>query len=105
MPGVYHFNDRNFKSFIDELSSTGQYELFANKSIQALLEFNFPLVREYIVKKLFVPFSVFLIFYEVYLNVIFGEIASDDTLAFLLDRIFLTVLVFYATYFLMNEFY
>lgn len=104
LPSIYHFNDPNFEEFIDELATTEQYELFSKKPIQAILEFNFPLVREYIVKKLFFPFIIFLILYEVYINYIF-EMREENTFWMLVDRSFLIGLAVYATYFFMNEVY
>jgi hypothetical protein len=41
------------------MADTDNYELFSKKSIQKIIEFNYPLVQEYTIKKLFIPFVMF----------------------------------------------
>lgn len=42
--------------------------LFDNKGIMKLIEFRWPLAREYVVKKLFIPFVLFLFTFVCYMG-------------------------------------
>jgi hypothetical protein len=46
-------------------------ELFNNKGIKNLIEFRWPLVREYVVKRLFLPFVAFLFTFVLYMGQIY----------------------------------
>lgn len=59
LPGVYHYTDDEFIQMFDSLANTEKIEFFNIKAIQKIVDFNYPLVKEYIIKKLFVPFIVF----------------------------------------------
>lgn len=59
LPGVYHYLDEEFGQVFEELAKTDSIEFFNIKSIQKIVDFNYPLVKEYIIKKLFIPFCIF----------------------------------------------
>lgn len=88
--------------FYEALSKTEQYSIFEEKSIRKLIEFNFPLVKRYVINKLFKPFLMFQLTLYVYLNFIFqkGEPGSIEKL---LDLPAQFILGFYSCYFLKNE--
>lgn len=45
--------------------------LFETHGIKKLIEFKWPLIFEYLVKKLFIPFVLYLVLYLVLMNVVF----------------------------------
>lgn len=59
LPGVYHYCDDEFGQVFEELAKTDKIEFFNLKVIQKLVDFNYPLVKSAIIKKLFLPFCVF----------------------------------------------
>lgn len=59
LPGVYHQNDGEFHEVFEKLAETEMIEFFDLRSVQKIVDFNYPLVREFIVKKLFLPFVIF----------------------------------------------
>ena len=52
LPNIYHYADDNFNKIFSRLAHTKQYEIFEKGSIQKLVEFNYPLVKEWTRKKL-----------------------------------------------------
>lgn len=71
MPGVYHYLDEDFQSFFDELAITEQLDYFNTRVIQKLIDFNYPLVRTFIIAFLFLPFCCFHVLFVVYANAIY----------------------------------
>jgi hypothetical protein len=78
MPGVYHYMDKDFGPLFDELSSTENYEYFTPAAIKHLIDFNYPLVKKYIIRKLFVPFVCFIAFYCFFIHYIYPERLNED---------------------------
>jgi hypothetical protein len=79
------------------------FEIFELKSIRLLIEYHWPLSKEYTIKKLFIPFVVYLIAFWFYTNFVdqLGEYL--DTLNIVPWLINLTILVILSLYFLWNE--
>jgi len=50
------------------LASTDNFDFFNIKPIQKLIEFNFPLVREYTIRKLLIPYVLFQMVFVFYFN-------------------------------------
>jgi fucose 4-O-acetylase-like acetyltransferase len=48
-------------------------QLFEKKAIKKLIEYKWPLTKEYVIKKLFIPFMVFQLIYLVYMNQIYYD--------------------------------
>lgn len=71
LPRLYNFQDELCDKFFLALASNDQLHIFQNKAIQRLIEFNYPLVKEWTIKKLFIPFMTFQAFLFFYLNFIF----------------------------------
>lgn len=42
--GIFHYNDPDEDKFFDALASCDSFEYFELKSIQALIDFNYPIV-------------------------------------------------------------
>ena len=59
IPRVYNYQDELTDSFFFALAHTNQYQIFESKIIQRIIEFNYPLVREWTIKRLTIPFNLF----------------------------------------------
>ena len=83
------------------LADTEESNFFKLKAVQRLIEFNYPLAREYLIKKLFLPFTVFNLVFFIVMNYVYEnrhiEFYDDLLLPCML------IIVAFATYFLMNE--
>lgn len=71
IPKIHTYTEPISNEFMSALAETPDLELFEQKIIKKLIEIQWPLVREYTVKKLFVPFVTFLAFYVVFMNYIY----------------------------------
>jgi len=65
---VYHYKNEHFQEYFNSLANTDNFDYFKIPTIQKMIEFNFPLVREFTVKKLFTPYIVFQLIFVVYFN-------------------------------------
>lgn len=88
---------------LKEVKDTDGFDIFELKSIRLLIEYHWPLTKEYTIKKLLIPFIVYLAAFWIYTNFI-------DSLGDYLDSvnlwpwvINLTILVLLSLYFLRNE--
>lgn len=77
-------------------------ELFDSKAIRRVIEYKWPLTREYTIRKLFIPFILFLTFYLVYMNYIFYMRETDDQWM-MINYGFMVPLLFFSLYFVHNE--
>jgi hypothetical protein len=57
----------------ESLANTEKIEFFNIKAIQKIVDFNYPLVEEYIVKKLFIPFVFFQLSYMLFMHLVQGS--------------------------------
>ena len=73
IPYVYHIDDKHgeTEAFYVALSETDQNEIFHQKVIMKLIDFNFELVRKWTLYRQFFPFMCFQISLFVYLNAVF----------------------------------
>jgi hypothetical protein len=101
IPAIYHYADSMFYDFFNQLANTDQYEIFEQRVIQKIIEYNYPLVKEWTIRKLLRPFILFQITLFVYLNFVFG---LDTPIANILDFPMQIVLGMYSLYFLHNEY-
>ncbi len=60
------------------LSRVDDLEIFSNEVIKALIDLKWPLVKEYTVKILFIPFILYLASFVAFSNVFNGQLTSDD---------------------------
>lgn len=70
--------------------------------IQKIIDFNYPLVKTYTVRRLFIPFIAFLTLYEIYTNYIYWH-RFDNNFMIFMDTSFLIGLSTLSTYFFANE--
>ena len=98
--------------FFDALADCPDYELFSNMAIRKMIEFKYPLVKEYTIKKLFIPYLIFLVTFMVYVNIVYqiSENAKFDlgqkyaySTIWIVDVCFNVVLFVFSIYFLQNE--
>jgi hypothetical protein len=59
LPVIYHYNNEISGEFFRCLAETDQYEIFERKVVQKMIEYNYPLVYYWTIKKLFIPFNLF----------------------------------------------
>ncbi|CDW71666.1 wd-40 repeat protein [Stylonychia lemnae] len=101
IPGIYHMKDENFYDFFKQLSETAYSDYFNNKVIKKLIELNYPLVKEYLIKKLFIPFCFFHISFVIFMNFIYDNRFNSGY-----DQVYYPLLILnalFASYFLLNE--
>jgi hypothetical protein len=72
------------------------------KVIQILVDFNYDLAREYIIRRLFIPYCAFMFCYFVFMNYIY-ESHDNNPVSKQLFYPFLALNVIGATYFMANE--
>ena len=81
MPAMYHFQDETFDRFHDALADSTNYELFQSKAVQKIIDFNFPIVKKYTIRKLFMPFAAFLFLFVFYNNFVYVQRSNPDPTA------------------------
>ena len=59
LPCVYNYNEELCTEFFGRLADSENFALFENKAVKKLIEFNYPIVKLYTIKKLFFPFVLF----------------------------------------------
>ena len=76
--------------------------LFDKKMIKTLIDFKWPLVKEFLIKKLFVPYILYLATYIFYMNYVYYE-RYAHAWSIMLNYSTMALLVFFSLYFLLNE--
>jgi hypothetical protein len=76
-------------------------EFFDLKSIQKIVDFNYSLVKEYVIKKLFIPFGFFMLVFLIFMHFVFPYKDEDSMRIWYIILLLLNLL--FATYFLINE--
>ena len=102
MPGIYHFNDKHFKKFFANLAETNQLEFFNNRAIRALVDFNYPIVKRYIVLSIVLPFISFHVLFVIYMNAIY-ENRNDSIHYQRVNVIFAILLLGFSVFFICME--
>ena len=67
-----------------------------------MIDFNYPLVKEYTIQKLFIPFGIFMFFFVIFMHFVYPYVDRYDTAIYLFYP-FLAINLLFATYFLNNE--
>lgn len=88
--------------FFCTLAETVKDEYFELKSIQTLIDFNYPLVQKYLIRKLFIPYCVFQFFYLLLVFYAFEQRFDGEFFYYFWSL--MIVNVGFATYFFSNEF-
>ena len=102
MPEIYHYLDKDFQSFFDELAITNNTKFFEKKSIQTLIDFNYLILRRFIIAFLFAPFLVYHILFVIWANDIYQYMLYNNAYSDANIGIIIVLLIFSA-YFLSNE--
>jgi hypothetical protein len=63
---------------MEALGDSENIEFFNHKSIQTLIDYKWPLVKEYTIKKLFFPFAIYLATFFIFSNYYFEGIVNND---------------------------
>jgi hypothetical protein len=71
IPSIYHYKHKNFPDLFNQLADTDDYNLFQSRPIQNMIDFNYPLVQKFTIKKLLMPFIAYLVLFVTYTNLIF----------------------------------
>lgn len=72
IPEIHSFIEERSSEFFNVLSKVGNLEIFSNEVIKALIDFKWPLVKEYTIKILFIPFMFYLAIFITFSNVFNG---------------------------------
>lgn len=103
IPFIYHYLDSNQEKFFTSLQLTDNFDYFKLQPIKKLIEFNYPIVKQYTIRRLFTPYLIFAMMYIMYNFLLYGYF--DDTVPFL-DYFSIGLagfLILFSTYFLLNE--
>jgi hypothetical protein len=68
LPGLYHINNENFDGLFSALSNSDWYDLFGKSAIQNFITYNYRLTRKYTIIRMFLPFILFMVLFELYVN-------------------------------------
>eukprot|EP00347_Sterkiella_histriomuscorum_P010531 403375928 len=101
MPSVYHFQDYYFVKIFKELSSAESFKFFDNRAIKVLIDFNYPIVRSFLIALLIIPFCIFHVVFVVYMNVVY-EYRIEEYYE-LPNYILSSIQILFVIYFLINE--
>lgn len=102
IPNVHTLTDEIAHEVMGALANTEDLEIFDQKVVRKLIEFKWPIVREYTIKKLFIPFVGFLFTYFVFMNFIY-YMRFDHLAGLILYYICLGPLTGFALYFIFLE--
>lgn len=69
---VHCYSEKIGDQFFEALAESKTIELFDYRSIKAIIDFKWPLAKEYTIKYLFVPFCFYLALFIAYSNVFNG---------------------------------
>jgi len=107
LPRLHDFNEATADEFFVTLAEEAEIELFANKSMQIIIDFKFPYIRKWILLRLFLPFVLFLVLYVASNSYVELEFIADplnDSLR-LTNLILAVTLLVISLYFLAIEFF
>jgi hypothetical protein len=110
LPRLHCFGDSAGDSFFDALANTEDLTLFTRKSIIALIDYKWPLVRDFTIKRLFIPFILFQITFFTFSNFIYVAKLeenltpeNEETWTATLEIIFSVLLILFSAYFMYYE--
>jgi hypothetical protein len=73
LPEIHSFIEDRSSEFFTVLSNVKSLDIFSNEVIKAIIDFKWPLVKEYTVKFLFIPFMIYLATFIAFSNVFNGQ--------------------------------
>ncbi len=101
IPSLHTYTSPHTQAFFDALANCEDYELFEQTAIKKIIEFKWPLTKEYTIKKLLVPYLIFMSTYLIYMNWVYMmrfEPGYD-----MVNLVFIGVLGFFCWYFVVLE--
>lgn len=105
--GVHCYTEQVGTDFFNALADTDNLALFGHKSVQAVIDFKWPLAKEYTVKVLFLPFCLFLALFVAWSNAFNGYIYpigyEEWYSMWVAEKVLCAFLYFFSIYFLSNE--
>jgi hypothetical protein len=119
IPFVYHYSDDNFHKFYSSLANTSNFEFLKLAPIQRMIEFNFDIVKTYSLRRLMLPYVLFVISYFFYFDILAYALIRNEDLKLIDSEDYnpdlhkylypfqfglAGVVAAFATYFFMNEF-
>lgn len=78
IPEIHCFQEPRSKEFFNALAGVGNLRFFENEVIQAMIDFQWPLVKEYTIKVLLVPFILQLTAFILFANAFNPRISTFD---------------------------
>jgi hypothetical protein len=105
--GLHCYTEDVGNEFFAALAETEDASLFSHRSVQAIINFKWPLAQEYTMKLLFFPFCLYLAIFVTWSNVFNGNLypfTKDSWYAFwVADKVLCSLLYLFSVYFLQNE--
>ncbi len=78
LPRLHCFGDSAGDNFFDALANTDDLTLFNRRSIIALIDYKWPLVRDFTIKRLFIPFILYQMTFFYYSNFVYVAKMRED---------------------------
>ncbi|CDW84531.1 wd-40 repeat protein [Stylonychia lemnae] len=103
IPSVHSYTGKVGEEFFQAMANSKNMDLFACRSVQAIIDYKWPLVREYTIKLLFAPFIFYHCAWITYSNVFNGQVAQDTDEIIIADKVLSAILYVFSIYFLVNE--
>lgn len=105
--GVHCYTEAVSEKFFNMLSETPDLSLFGHRSVQAIIDFKWPLAKKYTTRMLFVPFCIYLAIFVAWSNAFNGYIYPFDKESWfamwVADKVLCALLYLFSCYFLQNE--
>jgi hypothetical protein len=102
IPKMHTFTNEEANLFMEQLAETDDMELFNRKVVRKIIEFKWPLAREYVIKVLMIPFLVFMLCYQLYMN-FFYERRLLSTTDYVISYVLMVPMAAASIYFLIQE--
>jgi hypothetical protein len=105
--GVHTYTEDVGAEFFNALTETPDSTLFSHRSVQAIIDFKWPLAREFTIKVLFIPFCIYLAVFVTWSNVFNNFVYPVNERSWFslwaADKVLCAILYFFSVYFLCNE--
>ena len=101
--GIHCYSEKVGDDFFNALADCNNIQLFKYRSLQTIIDYKWPLAREYTIKLLFVPFCMYLAIFIVYSNAFNGQVDFNEPGMYEVDKVLSAILYLFSIYFLQNE--
>ncbi len=68
---LHSYTHENTNKFFEALSDCTNYDIFEQAAIKKIIEFKWPLLKEFTIKKLLMPYLVYMLTYLFYVNFVY----------------------------------